>query len=414
MSGKIGEIGVLKEPPAPPLTRASARRYAWVVLVVVFLAGLATTMNQFKVPPLLPTLMKSFGVDLAAASSLMSVFAVAGAVLALPSSYILQRLGARTAGAVAIGAVAVGTIIGALAGRFDVLLLGRAIEGIGLGLVSVVAPTVIALWFPPETRGIPMGIWATWVPLGGAAMFNLAPAVAGWGGWRAVWWIGAVICVIVLSLYRAFVRMPASIVGDDQSPACAPLHDTDERAAATRRTIWLLAASFFLYNITVGSLSTFYPTFLVGIRGYTLSAAATLASFQLFAVICASPIVGMLLNRLRSRKVVLTVAILILAGAWLFPFAIRTWQIPVFLTFIGCIGAAVPTTIFAAVPEVMGRADLVGKGMAILALGQNLGFVVGPAFFSRLVQTLGWAGAGYASVPLLLAAATIGWSVRVR
>ena len=259
-----------------------------------------------------------------------------------------------------------------------------------------------------------MGIWATWVPLGGAAMFNLAPAIAGWGGWRAVWWVGAVICVIVLILYRRFVRIPASIVGDDQSPACAMLHDTDERAATTRRTIWLLTASFFLFNTTVGSLSTFYPTFLVGIRGYTLSAAATIASFQLFAVIGASPIVGILLNRLKSRKIVLTAAILILAGAWLFPFVIRTWQIPVFLALIGCIGAAVPTTTFAVVPEVMGQANLVGKGMAILALGQNLGFVVGPPLFSRLEQTLGWAGAGYACVPLLLVAARIGWSVRDR
>lgn len=259
-----------------------------------------------------------------------------------------------------------------------------------------------------------MGIWATWVPLGGATMFNLAPPVAGWAGWRAVWWVGAIICGIVLLLYLLFVRMPARVVGDDQSPACAPLHDTDERAAATRRTIWLLAASFFLFNVTVGSLSTFYPTFLAGVRGYTLSAAATVASFQLFAVIGASPIIGVLLNRLRSRKVVLTAAILTLACALPFSFVVRTWQIPVLLAFMGCIGAAVPTTIFAAVPEVMGQANLVWKGMAILALGQNLGFVVGPAFFSRLVQTFGWAGAGAVCVPLLLAAATLGWTVRVR
>ena len=407
-------IGLSQEAPAPRVTGHSARRYAWVVLLVVFLAGIACTMNQFKVPPLFPTLIKSFGIDLAAASLLMSVFAVAGAVLALPSGYILQWLGARTAGAIAIGAVAVGTVIGALAGHFNTLLLGRATEGIGLGLVTVVAPTVIAVWFPPETRGVPMGIWATWVPLGAATMFNIAPAVAGWAGWRAVWWVGAIICGIVLFLYLLFVRMPARIVGDDQSPACAPLHDTDERAAATRRTIWLLAASFFLFNVTVGSLSIFFPTFLVGVRGYTLTAAATAASFQLFAIIGASPIIGVLLNRLRSRKVVLTAAILALACALPFSFVVRTWQIPVLLVFMGCIGAAVPTTIFAAVPEVMGQANLVGKGMAILALGQNLGFVLGPVLFSRLVQTFGWAGAGDFSVPLLLAAAALGWTVRVR
>jgi len=131
-------------------------------------------------------------------------------VLALRSGYILHWFGPRTVGAIAIGSVAVGGVVGALAGSFGVVLLGRAIEGLGLGLVSVVAPTVIALWFPPESRGIPMGIWATSVPLGAAVMFNVAPALAGWGRWRAVWWFGVVICLVALALYRLFARVPAS------------------------------------------------------------------------------------------------------------------------------------------------------------------------------------------------------------
>jgi MFS family permease len=111
---------------------------------------------------------------------------------------------------------------------------------------------------------------------------------------------------------------------------------------------------------------------------------------------------------------VFTVGTLILSGAWLFPFVVYNWQIPILLILIGFVAAAVPTTVFAAVPEVMGRADLVGWGMAILALGQNLGFVVGPAVFGLLVQAWGWAGAGYACVPITLAAAAAGWFVRVR
>lgn len=35
----------------PPLTGVSARWYPWVVLAVVFLAGVAATLNQFEVPP---------------------------------------------------------------------------------------------------------------------------------------------------------------------------------------------------------------------------------------------------------------------------------------------------------------------------------------------------------------------------
>ena len=409
-----GEETVLYETARPPLTGVSARRYPWIVLAVVVLAGVAASLNQFEVPPLLPVLMTSFRVDLRAAGSLMSVFAVTGAVLALPSGYILHRLGPRAAGAIAIGTMVVGGIIGALAGGFGVLLLGRAIEGLGLGLISVVAPTVIALWFPPESRGTPLGIWAAWFPLGGAVMFNAAPALAEWGGWRTVWWFGVVICLVALALYHAFTRVPPSAVGDEHSPVVASLHDTDTGTEATRRTIWLLAASFLLFSVTIASLTTFYPTFLGSTRGYSLWAAAALSGFQLYGGICAGPIAGFVLDRLGSRKIVLAAALLLLAVTWLFPFVIHARQIPVFLTLIGFVGAAVPTTVFATVPEVMGRADLVGKGMAILMLGQNMGFVVGPPVFSGLVQALGWAGAGYVCVPLLVTAAAFGWFVRVR
>ncbi|HEV2359993.1 MAG TPA: hypothetical protein VGZ23_20580, partial [bacterium] len=54
---------VLHETARPPLTGVSARRYPWIVLAVVVLAGVAASLNQFKVPPLLPVLMTSFRVD---------------------------------------------------------------------------------------------------------------------------------------------------------------------------------------------------------------------------------------------------------------------------------------------------------------------------------------------------------------
>ncbi|MDA8440138.1 MAG: hypothetical protein M0Z51_14940, partial [Propionibacterium sp.] len=84
------------------------------------------------------------------------------------------------------------------------------------------------------------------------------------------------------------------------------------------------------------------------------------------------------------------------------------------MVLTGLLGGAVATAVWAAVPEVMDHPRLVGMGMAILMLGQSVGYSIGPAVFSRLVQTLGWADAGYAWIPLALAAATVGWFVEVR
>jgi len=406
--------GIPDESARRSSTEAIVGRYAWVVLGVVLLAGVAATLSQYEVPPLLPVLMASFHVDLAAASSLMSIFAVTGAVVALPSGYVLQRLGANTAGVVALAAVGVGGVMGALSGTFEMLLLSRALEGVGLGLIAVVAPTVIALWFPPEARGVPMGIWAIWVPVGGVVMFNSAPVIAAWGGWQLIWWLGAVFCLVSLVLYRVFVRLPAAVAdvepnADEVSPA-----DSSLRLAMGNRSIWLLGLSFCLYCISQGALSSFYPTFLVSTQGYTLSAASTLASLPMVVVLFSCPIAGVISDRLGSRKLVYTIPNLVLAVSWLFPFVISGWQIPMFMVLTGLLGGAVATAVWAAVPEVMERPRLVGMGMAILMLGQNVGYVIGPAIFSRLVQVLGWAGAGYAWIPLALAAAAVGWFVKVR
>jgi cyanate permease len=46
---------------------------------------------------------------------------------------------------------------------------------------------------------------------------------------------------------------------------------------------------------------------------------------------------------------------------------------------------------------------------------QNLGLLLGPVMFGRIVQVSGnWALAGYAMIPITLLAVLIGWLVDVR
>jgi MFS family permease len=150
----------------------SVPSYAWIILLVALLAGVAAPFNQFKVPPLMPVLMQRFQLDLGTAGLLMSIFSITGFVLALPAGLILQRLGPKVAGLIAVGCLAIGSALGTLAAGAGFLLATRLIEGAGMGLISVVSPALIAIWFPPEKRGGPMGVWGTWVPLGSLIMFN--------------------------------------------------------------------------------------------------------------------------------------------------------------------------------------------------------------------------------------------------
>jgi MFS family permease len=367
-------------------------RYAWVILGVTMLAGVSAPLNQFKVPPVMPVLMERFQLDLITAGLLMSIFAITGLVLALPAGIILHRLGPKTTGLIAIGSLLGGSILGALTSDANGLLFSRLIEGVGMGLIAVVSPAVITLWFPPQKRGLAMGIWATWVSLGSLIIYNLAPALNRLGGWQTVWWGASLFTLAAFILYGLLVRVPPGA-----HPEAEQGRTPNLQKALNNRAIWLLALSFGCFNFAViGVIATYYPTFLTKVRGYTLADASFVTSIKMIVVILIAPLAGWLSDWVGSPKRVALVAFLGLAAFMAFPFSIDAlWQIVLAMAILGFLAGAISSATFSAVPAVMGKDHLAGLGMAVVMVGQNVGQLLGPVVFSRLVESIGWTGAGY-------------------
>jgi len=390
--------------------------YAWVILAVVYFAGVAAPFNQFKVPPIMPVLLDRFNIDLAQAGLLMSMFAMIGLVLALPAGIILQRLGSKITGLIALACLAAGSALGALANGFGLLMASRVIEGIGMGLIGVVAPATIAMWFPPEKQGAPMGIWATWVPVGTVVMYALAPALTDAFGWQSVWWLGAGFALLMMVLYALLVRRPPTAIplSPDEAAASKGDEGLNLRQALANRDIWLLALEFACFNMALISLNSYYPTFLNEVRAFPLGQAAVVASLGSFVVLGSSPLAGWLSDRLGSRRLVFGLPFLGLAGLLLFPFTVTGGWIYAVMIVQGILCGGVPTATFAAAPEVMRKPQLAGLGLSVVLIGQNLGQLIGPALFGLVVKNAGWAAAGYLMVPVCLIGFVAAWRVRVR
>lgn len=400
----------------PKSKTSTVAGYAWVVLLVVFLASVAAPLNQFKVPPLMPVLMETFRLNLSQAGLLMSVFAFTGLILALPAGIILQKLGPKAAGLIAVGCLVIGSAWGALANSAGMLLTSRILEGVGMGLIAVVGPASIALWFPREKQGMPMGIWATWVPVGSVIMYNLAPVLGTSVGWQAVWWVGAGFALVAFMLYWLFMRLPSSLAGGQTPGQGGSVDETPPKLgeALANRSIWLLALQFGCFNLIFIAFATFFPTFLAEERAYSLGQAGFIASLSTIVVLGSAPLAGWLSDRIGSRRLVFAIPFLLVAGMMALPFHLTGWTLYAFMILLGAITGAVPTATFAAAPEVMGNPRLVGIGLAVVSVGQNLGMVIGPILFGRLVETLGWAAAGYWLIPICLLGFAAGWMVKIR
>jgi MFS family permease len=395
---------------APAQEKSQTSSYAWVILAVVYFASIVAPFIQFKIPPIMPLLMQEFGIDLTQAGLLMSSIAMVGLLLALPTSILLQRFGPKITLVVSLALMGLGAMLGAFSTTFAALLGSRVIEGVGIGLMGITAPATIAMWFPPERRGTPMGIWATWVPVGSVLVYNIAPTMVVSFGWQSIWWLGAGFAVSMMVACGLLIRR--SPTQDQMDQAAEPTPGL--KHALANRNAWLLAVEFGCMSFAMLGVATYYPTFLIEVRGYSLGQAAFIASLGTLVILFSAPAAGLLADRVGSLRLVFALPFLGAAILFLFPFKVTGWQIVVFMILQGLIIGAIPTATFAATPEVMQRPEWAGLGLAILLIGQSIGQLLGPIFFGEMVQRSGWVIAGYWMVPICLLGFISSWMVKVR
>lgn len=388
--------------------------YAWVILVVAYVASVAAPLTMFKVAPLMPILMAKFNMTLVSAGALMSVFAITGFLLAVPAGLIMQKLGLKTTGLIAMGCLVIGSVWGAYASTSTVLLMSRFVEGAGMGLIAVVAPASIAMWFPPQKIGMGMGIWGTWIPTGTLLTFALAPVLAK-NGYQPMWWFSAAVATLAFILVALFLKMPSAMAHGHGPGNHGPQQgEAPTKSPLASSSIWLLAGCGLLFSVSTLFFSTFYITFMTSVRGYTMPAASMLVTFYTVVTFFAPVLAGLLSDKLGSRKKLIVWGFVGIAAVNGFTFNATGLGIYVMLVCLAMVASAVPPAMFAAAPEVMGKPQLAGLGMGMVSMGQNLGMFIAPVLFGAIVGSVGWITATYWMIPIALLGAVVGWFIKVR
>ena len=386
--------------------------YAWVVLVLVYIGSLAAPLNQFKVPPVMGTLMAEFGLSLALAGTLMSIFALIGVVLALPSGFIMGRVGIKNAGLAALIFLMGGGALGAVAGSVPMLMFSRFLEGVGMCLMSIVAPTALATWFPPHKRGLALGLWGTWVPVASILAFAVAPSIASESGWSGVAWAVCGYTAVVFAAFLLLFKMPPA---EGAEPTAETPGLAREWAKMSRvlkqRDPWLLAVSFACFMILTISLISFMPTFFQQERGLSPEAAGSRASLYLIANMIGIFMGGVISDKI-GRKKCIVIPYVITAGLMTIYFLPGN-GILITMAAVAFIGGLGVTPSFSAAPELVAPEDA-GRAMAVLALGQNAGMSIGPAVFGLVAESAGWAAAGHFTVPVLLLGAYLAFKLKLK
>ena len=270
---------------------------AWGILAVTYLASFCAPLCQFKIPPLASWLFPAFhgALDSVTFGTLMSAIAVIGVVLAFPAAFIARRMGLKNVILLSVACLGAGSAVGGLTSDLNVLMASRLLEGVGIGLIGVAAPSCVTIWFPERKRGLALGIWATWVPVGSVVAFNSAPAIAGALGYQAVFFVIAAVCAVAFLLFALVYKMPPGATGD------MGVEGTFKESLkyCKNRRIWILGAAFFLFAFTtIGIMNTYYNTFLETQLGFGAQTASSLSSIIMLLSLIVAPLTGFVSDRL--------------------------------------------------------------------------------------------------------------------
>lgn len=188
------------------------------ITIALFAAGLTTFASMYSAQALLPSLSAAFGATPARAALAVSLTTGFLALAIIPVSALSSRIG-RTK--VMIGSAVAAAVIGLLlplSPSLEVLLAGRALQGIALAGVPAVAMAYLAEEIGGEGLGAAMGVYVAGTTIGGLAG-RLIPAftldLASWRWAQAVASIAAAACTVWFVRWlppsRGFVARPAGI-----------------------------------------------------------------------------------------------------------------------------------------------------------------------------------------------------------
>lgn len=379
-------------------------RRAWLVVA----AGGVAALQVGKLPPALPALQADLGLSLVQSGFLLSMVQLAGLTLAVFMGLLADSMGLKRSMVRGLVLLALASAVGGLATSVPVLLVCRALEGLGLLLVALPAPALIRRLVPPAQLAGMLGVWGAYMPTGTALALLLGPLFIPAWGWPAWWWLFAGVSLGMAAwVARTIPADPPAAVASG-----AGLAGTWTRLARTlgARGPWLVALSFGLYSgqwlAVVGFLPSIYAA--AGVGGALLGGLTALAAAVNMGGNLAS---GRLLQRGWAPRSTLWLGFGAMALGSTLAFAAFTEGWP-WLRFAGVllfsgVGGLVPGTLFSLAvrlaPGEQQVAATVGWVQQLSALGQ----FVGPPMAAALAARAG----GWQLTPLFTVGCCVGGAV---
>ncbi|MDU9269540.1 DHA2 family efflux MFS transporter permease subunit [Staphylococcus coagulans] len=175
-------------------------------IAMMMIGAFIAVLNQTLMTTVIPKIMEEFRLTSGTAQWLTTIFMLVNGIMIPITAYLTQRFSLRRLFFTAMLLFVVGSLLCMLAPNFTLLLVGRAIQAMGAGILMPLTQMFLFLVFPLEKRGMAMGLFGLVIGFAPA----IGPTAAGWFvtafDWRYLFLIILIISVIDL-LFGYFKMM---------------------------------------------------------------------------------------------------------------------------------------------------------------------------------------------------------------
>lgn len=280
-------------------------RRPWVILTALLLARVGFGYEYQTLASLGPGLIARLHLSYASFGSLIGVYMLSGAFVALPLGLLGRRFGDRPVLGGGVALMAAGQVICALAGGAQGIAAGRFVSGIGAVAMMVLQSKVIADWFTGPRFMLAISMSSAAYPVGVGLSQIVLPPLAHRFGWGAAFGSGAAEAALALLLFLASYRPPPEA---GEAPRGFSLPTGREAAlSAVAGLIWTA------YTACYAAFLSYTPALMTA-RGEGFALIGLVVAVATWGNVLATPLGGALANRWGAPRVFAVGAAAMLLG----------------------------------------------------------------------------------------------------
>ena len=176
-------------------------------MVITLLGGsFLTAFSETLLNNALPTIMREVHVGEMTVQWLSTGYMLIAGITMPLAAFLLKAIKLRRLFTTTMSIFLLATIIAATAPNFQLLLIGRLIEGIAVGVNMPLIPSVLSLIYPASKRGTVMGLAGIIVNLGPAIGPTVSGIIVDTFSWRMLFIILLPIIVLVIAATQFLVK----------------------------------------------------------------------------------------------------------------------------------------------------------------------------------------------------------------